>query len=135
MSALAFARLVLGVCALVFLGGGALFTAQPGVVAAVGIELGGVDARNDFRAVYGGMELGLGVFLGLCLRGEARLHFGLVLAGLVFAAMVATRLYSVAADGAPSGFVWGLTAAEGAGGALCALALVALVRSERAASG
>lgn len=134
MSPLAFGRLALAISAAVFLGGGLLFLVDPELVSRVGIRLEGPDARNDFRAVYGGIEIGLGVFLALCLRGEGRVHIGLVLGALVFAAMVLSRAYSVVLDGAPSSFVWWLTAFEAAGGGLCATALGLLFRAEQGAS-
>ena len=49
-------RAVLALAAAVFGAAGALFLLHPAVVALAGIELTTATARNDVRAVYGGLE-------------------------------------------------------------------------------
>ena len=77
------------------------------------------------RALYGGAELGLAGFLAWCAAAPERVRLGVLAAAAVLGGMTLARLFSLLADGAPGGSVWGAWALEGAG---AAAALVALWR-------
>ena len=125
MSTLAFARLQLAVAALLFGGAGLAFLVSPGTLGAIGIELGSVNASGDVRAVYGGLEIGLGLFLAYCALDPARIPLGVLASLGTLGGMVLARGLSALVDGAPSGIGWLLWGAEAA----CAgLALAAWLR-------
>lgn len=125
-----FARQVLilmgAVC--LFIGLASLFA--PGSVADfVNIELKDATARFDFRAVYGGLDLGIGVFLVVAaLRKPWRLP-ALNMASLVFGGLTLGRVVSLAIDEKPGVVGWGLMGLEVV---LLAIAAFALVRLHRA---
>jgi len=133
MSSPAFARLVLGGCALVFAGAGLAFLVAPvALMSSLGADLHSVAARSDVRALFGGMELGIAAFLGFCLASPERLRIGLIAATLAFGGILAARLASLFADGLPAAALAGPIAIEAA--ALC-LAALAVRRLSRAATG
>lgn len=87
------ARLLLLLSALMFLGLGVGFLVNPeGMAGGIDIALPTATARTDLMATYGGLELGLGVFLLLCWRRPAWLTAGLTANGLVFAGLGGARL-------------------------------------------
>jgi Domain of unknown function (DUF4345) len=92
-------------------------------VAVAGIELTTATARNDVRAVYGGLEIGIAAFLVYCARRPPLVRAGLAASALAFGAMAAARLLSLAVDGVPSALGFALWAGEVAGVALSAAAL------------
>ena len=80
------ARIVLWVAAVVFIGVGLLFLIRPEQLAqGMGVMQPEAPARTEIRAVYGGIELALGVFFAIAARHQSRdwLTAGLVLAALV----------------------------------------------------
>lgn len=80
---------------------GVAFLARPTeMIAMVDIEATTALARGDIRAVYGGMELGLGAAL-LLARGPQALAFAARALVLVFVGLVAARAGSFLADGVP----------------------------------
>lgn len=94
------ARLLLFVSAWMFLGLGVAFVVNPqGMAGGIEIVLPTATARTDLMATYGGIELGLGVFLLLCWRRREWLGAGLMLNGLVFAGLGSTRLLGMAQAG------------------------------------
>ena len=85
-----------------FIALGVAFLARPTeMIAMVDIEATTALARGDIRAVYGGMEVGLGVAL-LLARGSQALAFAARALVLLFACMVAARAGSFLADGVPA---------------------------------
>ena len=63
-----FPTAVLALCALGFLGFGLwLLLAPAGALGKIGIQATSGVGLVELRAFYGGMEIGLGLFLGLCL--------------------------------------------------------------------
>ncbi len=79
----------LGVAGLVFAGTGLTFVLAPELVPAVAQHPSpSADAINDARAIYGAMELALGVFLGLTAM-RARLHEAGLLAALLVGGLAA----------------------------------------------
>lgn len=93
------ARLLLFISGLVFLGIGIWAMVQPEVVvASMDLAVETVSARNEIRAVYGGMDLGLGL---CCMVGAMRPRYrraALGLLALVLGCMVLARGVSVAID-------------------------------------
>ncbi len=86
---------------LVFIGIGAAFIIAPTEMAAiVEIDASTTLARNDLRAIYGGLELGLGVALLGSLR-TGKVDSALRALLLIFAAMILARLISITEDGPP----------------------------------
>lgn len=95
------AKLALGFSALTFLGVGLAFLASPAEMAAViRLELGGVIATSDLRAVYGGMNLALGAFLLWSARAERR-RTGLLLCFALFGGLLLGRSVGLLSEGAP----------------------------------
>ncbi len=114
-----FARVVLTVSALPFLGIGAGFLAAPTSMAAnVDLAVGSATAASDVRAVYGGLQLAIGAFLVAGAFSRAYLRTGLLLQIIAFGGLALGRLVSLPIDGAPSPFGALLLGAE-----LVALAL------------
>lgn len=94
------------------------------------IELGPATAtgRSDVRAVYGGLEVGLGIFCGLCARRPPWFRAGLTMLALALAGVLAGRLVSLVADGWPRMITLVFTGGELAVAALAVAALRALPR-------
>ena len=74
------ARVVLGLCALLFGAAAVTFGGFPSLLSAAGIKVTSSTAQNEVRAVYGGLELGVAFTLGLCAWRESRVRIGLILA-------------------------------------------------------
>ncbi|MGH9201069.1 MAG: DUF4345 domain-containing protein [Vicinamibacterales bacterium] len=124
-------RLVLVIIGMSFFGFGAAFLAYPGDMASVvSIALVNASARTDVRAVYGGMELGIGVFFLTCAMRRDFVRVGLFAAACVLVAMATSRFVGLLLDGfwqplqlfvmlleAGGGFVatWGALVAKPAG--------------------
>jgi len=94
-----FARTLLAVAALIFIGIGVLYSISPLAVVALFPDgsTGTADARSEIRAVYGGLELGLGLFFLLgALRREHTAH-AVACAALVsfFAGLVRTASFAI----------------------------------------
>ena len=124
-------RLALALGALGFVGFGAVLLVAPALLDVVGLDVRGAAARSDVRAVYGGMELGVGVFLASCVSRPSWHHAGLAVQALARGGAVAGRLVSLALDGGPNRVSLVFLAVEAAG---AALALAALRARSRAAS-
>ncbi len=96
------ARAILALHALTFLGLGIAFLVAPTEMAAiVDLEATTTLARNDLRAIYGGMELGIGALLLAALLGED-LPPALRSLLVIFGAMIGSRLLSMLIDGVPA---------------------------------
>ncbi len=95
-------RIVLALDALVFAGFGALYWIMPQQMAAkVGIALTNTGAVIDVQGLYGGLELGLGVFLGYCALAAGRTRLGLVAGALALSGIAVSRLVAMARFGMP----------------------------------
>jgi hypothetical protein len=108
-----FARLVLGLSALPFLGIGGAFLAAPASMATnVDVALGSATAASDVRAVYGGLQLAIGALLAGCAIARAHVRAGLALQMTAFGGLATGRLVGVPIDGAPSALGAALLIAE-----------------------
>lgn len=99
----------------------------------VDIALPTASARADFRAIYGGAELGMALFFALAARRPAWVRPGLAALALIVGGFGAVRLGSLAVDAAPTpgaaaALLWLVGATELAGALLCAWALWRLNR-------
>ena len=102
------AQWVLALSALPFLAIGLAFAIAPGEMGPlVSIDVADSTADNDIRAVYGGLQIGVGLFLALCVRRSEWLRPGLALQMMVFAGLLLGRTVSLGAAGPPTtiGFV------------------------------
>lgn len=121
---MAFPRIVLGLSAFIYAAFGAAFLVAPVPMAAtVGIPLSEPSAVIDFRATYGGFELGLAAFLAWCLAAQDRLRAGLMASALTIAGFAVTRLISIPIDGAPRQAIYVALALEVTGVVLSVFAL------------
>jgi hypothetical protein len=123
------ARALLVAGALVSGGFGVLYTVRPEWLAGVvDIALPTASARADFRAIYGGAELGMALFFALAARRPAWVRPGLAALALIVGGFGAVRLGSLALDAAPARgtaapLLWVVGAVELTGALLCAWAL------------
>ncbi|MEO8874818.1 MAG: DUF4345 family protein [Polyangiaceae bacterium] len=93
-----------------------------GMATPLGITLTNGDATSDARAVYGGMELGLGLFLAYSGLARERRTQGLAAAALCLGGLGTARLFGILAAGSVSGGTYQLLATDLFGTALCATA-------------
>ena len=111
---MAMAVLLLRITALLFVAFGVAFAIAPEDLA--DLITGSTPATSsgviDMRATYGGVALGIGLFVGYCARRAETVRLGLVAALLVLVGLAGTRLLGIVADGSPNGFMIGLLAAE-----------------------
>jgi hypothetical protein len=71
----------------------------PQMAGLTGIELTSAEARMDFRALYGGLEASIGIFLLWCSRRPEWYRPGLAFQICAFSSLVAVRLLSMAGEG------------------------------------
>jgi hypothetical protein len=116
-------RLALVLGALGFVGFGAVLLVAPALLDVVGLDVRSAAARSDVRAVYGGMELGLGFFLASCVSRPTWHHAGLAVQALALSGAVAGRLVSLVLDGAPNRVSLAFLLVEAAGAVLALAAL------------
>ncbi len=116
---------VLCLTALAFAAFGVQWLVDPIAMAkALGIILTNGDATSDARAVYGGMELGLGAFQIFCAVSPARRPVGLTAAAMVLSGLGLARFTGILlADGGVSGATYQLLATDAVGAVLCAAAV------------
>jgi len=94
----------------------------------VGIELHTPSAVIDFRATYGGLEIGLAVFFVICAFRNSWLASGLVAQTVALGGFASGRIVGLVLDGSTQPLIYGLLVAECAG---CALGLYALAKERR----
>ena len=96
------ARILLALDALVFAAFGALYWVIPVEMAAkVGIVVPTTGAIVDVQGLYGGLELGFGLFLAYCARTAERTRLGLVAGALGLGGIAISRLVAIAHFGMP----------------------------------
>ncbi len=116
------AQLFLMLAALLFAGFGLASLFQPERIAGmVGIRASTTAGRSEIRAVYGGLELGLGAFLVYCALDAQRLELGLLLVVLTYGAAAVGRMIGIALDRPVEGVTRRILVAE------VAFAIVGLV--------
>jgi len=106
-----FPLVVLALCALGFLGFGLWLLVEPaGTLAKIGIDASSPIGLVELRAFYGGLELGLGLFLACCLLRPDWQAAGLWLVLLANGGMGLSRLLAIWLGGAAVGgyLAWAL---------------------------
>jgi len=93
-------RLILALIALTYVGFGLLFLFNPDVWAeTVSLAFTAPAGRTDFRATYGGLEFGVGVFLLLCSLRREFVRLGLFASACALIAMATARSTGLLLDG------------------------------------
>jgi hypothetical protein len=93
-------RLILAVIALSYAGFGFAFLFNPDEWAAmISVAFTLPAGRTDFRAVYGGLEFGVGVFLFLCALRREFVRLGLFAGACALIAMATARSTGLLLDG------------------------------------
>lgn len=93
-------RAVLVLIALATCGFGVAFVLRPVEMAGVlHLSLSAPSARIEVRAVYGGMQVGLGVFLLVCAMRRNLLRVGLSAAACVFTGLAVARFFGLMLEG------------------------------------
>lgn len=108
------ARIVVAGGAVAFGGFGLVFLLVPSTVGGIGLVPTAASGTTDVRAIMGGVEVGIGLYLMWCVR-EGHLRSGAVLMSATFAFMVVGRLIGMLVDGGVVPLTLLLTAAEGGG--------------------
>lgn len=132
-----FAKSVLALSAVAFIGIGIAFVAFPGyLLEAVGIQATPGTPLTDIRAIYGGLDLGVGLFLLYCLlRSELRL--GLIAGAIILSCIAGGRIVGIAIgisgflaeDAGQDAITFYLLALEISGGILSAFAATRVPRN------
>lgn len=100
MNATLGAKLGVGLTALIYLGLGLGLLAMPAeLIAGVGIDAATPEARAEIRAMYGGLELGIGAWLLISLRHAERLGPALLFVALSLGGLGAGRLSGLLIEG------------------------------------
>jgi hypothetical protein len=100
-------RLLLALIAATYAGFGFIFLFNPGEMAAMlGVAFLSNAARTDFRAMYGGLEIGVGAFLLICSLRREFVRIGLFASACALVAMATSRSVGLMLDG--FSFVQGL---------------------------
>lgn len=128
-------RIVLTLTALSLLGFGVAFLISPrGMTGDFGIALSGTDAVADVCAVYGGFEIGMGLFLLWTVRNTAWLKAGLVAATLSLCGFMCGRIFGIVSEGHPTSATFRLLAVDIAGALLNSVFLFLFLRAEKRAA-
>jgi uncharacterized protein YneF (UPF0154 family) len=122
---MSFGVILLWITAALFVGFGVGFVVAPRKLAKfiTGGSPSTPSAIIDMRATYGGVALGLGLFLGLCATRPLWVRPGLIASLLVVASIGAARVVGLVVDGHPNAFMLLLLATEVVFVGLYALAL------------
>lgn len=99
---MSFERLLLAVLAAFVLLAGVGCLVAPALFAQQAEFQTAPSALAEIRAFYGGLQLGIGFFLVLCLRTPSRTSLGLLLVGLAVGGAGLGRLFGILLDGAPT---------------------------------
>jgi len=120
-----FSRIVLALSGLVFMGFGVAFLFWPSqMTLRVGIPLVTMTGTTDVRAIYGGLEIGFGVFLLVAAARRTWVIPGLLATLCTLAGMGLSRALGIALDGGPDSITSALLASEVSGAAITLLALL-----------
>ena len=122
--------IVISIAGLGFVGFGIIFLCWPEVMLpGIGIVTSDLQSQIEIRAMYGGLELGLGILILSCFAAE-RQRFGLQLSLASYGGLGLARAASMLVMGVASPFLWVALIWEGV---IAALALWAL-RNQKAAA-
>lgn len=114
---------VITIAGLGFLGFGIVLLCWPDMaLPGLGIQALSEQAQVEVRAMYGGLELGLGILLLTCFASD-RQRFGLQLSLASYGGLGMARLLSMLAIGVATPFLWFALAWEAV---IALLALIAL---------
>jgi hypothetical protein len=117
-------RISVALSAVVFGRFGLAFLFWPVQMAAfVNIPLPSSAAIIDFRAVQGGLEVGLAIFFLICLCNAAWVRVGLVAQVATLSGLTLARVLGLLLDGTPQPIIYWLQAAEVSGVILRSIAL------------
>jgi hypothetical protein len=115
---------ILALASLSFIGFGVAFVMSPAEMAGVvGLAAETPSALTEVRAMYGGLEIALGVVLLTMLRGATAQIVGLRVAAFAFGGLALGRLTGLVVDGFWQPFTWLLMAVEILSAGLCVWAL------------
>lgn len=104
----------------VFLGIGIWFVTSPGALGIIGINAVSAAGRGDLRAVYGGLQIAIGLFLLTTAYRHQWHGIGLAVGTAAFAGLAGGRTIGFALESTTDALPWMLYAAEILGLALCA---------------
>ena len=122
--------IVISIAGLGFVGFGIIFLCWPEVMLpGIGIVTPDLQSQIEIRAMYGGLELGLGILILSCFAAE-RQRFGLQLSLASYGGLGLARAASMLVMGVASPFLWVALIWEGI---IAALALLAL-RNQKVAT-
>jgi hypothetical protein len=129
-------RITVALAALLFLGLGAAFTLWPVPMAAVvGIELHSATALTDLRAVYGGMNLGLGIYFIIAFTTAGGRRSALTALIAIFAGLGTIRVVGIAVDGPQDPITYVLLGGEVVGLAMSVAARLGIRRLHKGSAG
>lgn len=115
--------LILALSALLFLAVGVAFVVSPqGLLERIQVDAPPGTALTDIRAVYGGLDFGVGVFLFYCLATGAR-RSGLVASTLVLVGLAGGRIVGIVVDPSQEPITYTLLASEVVGTVLSGIGL------------
>ena len=101
------------ICGLSFLLIGANTFHDPlAAMAPVELNINTVSALNELRATYGGLQIGMGLFLLAGIACKSMTRPALLAQALIVGGLASGRLISIALDGLPNAFVQGLVVLE-----------------------
>jgi hypothetical protein len=113
------ARVILLLSAAAFAGFGVWGLAAPaGMLGMVEVTAVTPTARTELRAFYGGLELGIAVFLVVCLARRDRVGIGLLASAITLTTVALARGTSAVLDGPVSPLIYYLLIAEVVGAVL-----------------
>jgi hypothetical protein len=96
-----------------FVAFGVAYLVDPhGMMELVGLQLTTATAAADVRAIYGGLQLAVGVFLLACARRDDWMLPGLLATSYVFSFVAGARIVGIARDRATDGVTLGALAVE-----------------------
>ena len=122
--------IVISIAGLGFVGFGIIFLCWPEVMLpGIGIVTPDLQSQIEIRAMYGGLELGLGILILSCFAAD-RQRFGLQLSLASYGGLGLARAASMLVMGVASPFLWVALIWEGV---IAALALLAL-RNQKVAA-
>lgn len=107
----------------VVFGAGFVIAPEQGAEFITGVGPTAPNVLIDMRATYGGVALGMGVFLGICARRPSWVRPGLIASLLTIAATGSARVLGIAVDGSPNALMLVLLGAEIAASGLYVFAL------------